>query len=92
VIKVIGIGAGNSLYEVSQFKEKYGIPFPLFSDADFDITRKLDVRATPTFIGVWATNGESQRRIYFHEGEFTDADQLLSELLGSYKNAMEKKP
>jgi len=34
-IRLVGIGAGNSAYEVGIFKEKYSIPFPLFEDADF---------------------------------------------------------
>jgi len=92
VLKLIGIGAGNSPYEVSQFKESYGIQFPLFSDGDLDITRKLNVQATPTFVGVWLTREGTQRQIYFREGEFGDAEQLLSEVLKAYKLALEEKP
>jgi peroxiredoxin len=51
-IRVIGIGVGNSPFEVKSFKEKYQVPFPLFSDQSMNACRALGVEATPTFIGI----------------------------------------
>lgn len=33
-VKMIGIGVGNSRYEVGIFKDKYSSPFPMFDDRD----------------------------------------------------------
>jgi len=40
-IKLIGIAAGNTPFEVEIFKNQYDIQFPLFSDESFDIHKKI---------------------------------------------------
>ncbi len=82
-IKMIGIGAGNSMYEVDSFKERYHVPFPLFPDQDIQITQMLGVRGTPTFIGVWVSGRENPERFYFGEGGFQDAGRFLNGVLKS---------
>ncbi len=58
-VRMIGIGMGNSDYEVGLFKEKYRIPFPLLSDADYAVVGLLDIRYTPTYIVVRVENGKA---------------------------------
>lgn len=80
-IKMIGIGAKNSAYEVDAYKERYGVPFPLFPDEDMGITEKLSVKGTPTFIGVKVDGKGYQERIYFSEGGFQDNQKFLTEII-----------
>jgi len=80
-VKIIGIGAGNSAYEVDLFKKKYGVPFPLFPDRDLSITRLLDVNGTPTFIAVKMTEGGTQERLCLVSGGLGDVHQFLEKLL-----------
>ena len=49
-IKFIGIGAGNSTYEVNAFRDLYGITFPLVPDANFTLHKALGGTRTPCFI------------------------------------------
>lgn len=80
-IKMIGIGVGNSPYEVNSFKEKYKVPFPLFSDQRMEIAKMLGVRGTPTFIGVKIHRKGFQEQFNFGEGGFQDTRQFLSEIV-----------
>ena len=80
-IKIIGIGIGNSTYEVDLFKNKYGILFPLFPDQDSAISRLLGVSSTPTFIGAKINHDGTTEQFYFTSGELTDAAHFLSEII-----------
>jgi peroxiredoxin len=48
-IKVVGLGAGNSLAEVEIFRAKYGLLFPLFSDPDLIAHQAVGGVGTPYF-------------------------------------------
>jgi thiol-disulfide isomerase/thioredoxin len=80
-IKIIGIGAKNSAYEVGAYKERYQVPFPLFPDEDMEITERLDVKGTPTFIGVKMDEKGNQKQFYFGEGGFQDNQKFLTEII-----------
>ena len=80
-VKLIGIGAGNSAFEVDIFKKKYQIPFPLFADNDLAIHKELGRVRTPYFIGI-CNQGELKNRIFFSQlAGFSGAKRFLDNIL-----------
>jgi len=80
-IKLIGIGAGNSEFEVEFFRENYSIEFPLFSDADFVIHKKIGEKGTPFFIGLKRNPDQSIEIFYSRAGEIKDLQVFFDTLI-----------
>jgi protein-disulfide isomerase len=80
-IKMIGIAVTNGMYEVDSYRDRYSVPFPLIPDADTEISQKLGVRGTPTFIGLKVNGQSPQERFYFGEGGFEDTQEFLAKII-----------
>ncbi len=80
-VKLIGIGAKNSAFEVDAYRERYHVPFPLFPDEEMVLTEKLGVKGTPTFIGIRMAENGAPRQFYFGEGGFADNQKFLTEII-----------
>jgi len=80
-IKLIGVGAGNSSFEVGIFQEKYDVPFPLIPDEDFTIHKRLGEVRTPYFLGVRLGAGGNGEVIYSQLGGIGEPDRFLDRIV-----------
>ena len=80
-IKLIGIGAGNSSYEVEVFKKTYQVPFPLFPDKDFTIHKACGEVRTPYFIVVKINEDGTHQIVHHQLGDYPGAEPFLEIVL-----------
>lgn len=76
-IKLIGIGVGNTPFEVETFKKTYKIPFPLFSDRDYRLHKLLGEVRTPYFIVLKIYGDGGHRIVHSQSGGFPGAEPFL---------------
>ena len=80
-MKIIGIGIGNTPADVQYFKEKYKVPFPLFSDEDKSLYTALGKPRAPYFIGAKTDKDGSSQVFYSKLGAFGKPDNFLTLML-----------
>ena len=80
-IKMIGIGMGNTQFEVGVFKERYSLVFPLFDDRD-SLTADLFSGMRPPYYLVFRNKaGAEPEIIYSKPGGFTNAAEFLDAII-----------
>lgn len=79
-LKVVGLGAGNSEYEVGVFRKKYKVDFPLLPDADFSAHQALGQPRTPFFILLKLSGQEPPQVLYTHLGAIGPPQEFLDTL------------
>jgi peroxiredoxin len=79
-IKILGIGAGNSAYEVEVFRKKYSILFPVVSDPDYAAYNLYGEVRTPYFIAVKINDNGTHEVIYSKLGGIGDIPAFLGML------------
>lgn len=80
-IKLIGVGVGNSSFEVDIFRNKYKVPFPLLSDEDLTFLLDFGVTMTPHFIAISINGSGSDKIIYSRVGGIGDTKQFLEKVI-----------
>jgi thiol-disulfide isomerase/thioredoxin len=80
-VKMIGIGVGNTTYEVNIFRKNFDILFPLFPDRSRQLASQLEVRATPTFVAFAYGNNGRLHRILHAPGPLGNVEDFLARLI-----------
>lgn len=80
----VGIGVGNSAFEVGIFRDEYKIDFPLVPDEDFIAHAATGEHGTPHFFLLDMRNGKNRGEIlYEHAGVFVDPKTFLQEIFSN---------
>ena len=80
-IKIIGIGAGNTKFEVGTYKKKYTVALPLVPDDDFRIHKIVGEVRTPYFIAVKLIDGGKTEVVYSRLGALGNVAEFLKQLV-----------
>jgi len=80
-VKIIGIGTGNTPFEVNVFRQRYTIPFPLVPDENYLVQKAMSEQIrTPTFIVAKLQPGKKPRLVKVHVGRTGGPVILLKDL------------
>jgi peroxiredoxin len=80
-VKILGIGVGNTGYEVDVFRKRFDIPFPLIPDRSRRLASQLEVSITPTFVAFASGKDGRLHRILHAPGPLGNVEDFLNRLL-----------
>ncbi|ROR03284.1 peroxiredoxin family protein [Desulfosoma caldarium] len=81
-VKILGIGAGNTAFEVDVFAKKYKVPFPLIADGDYSVHKTLGQVRTPYFIAVRRGPDGKRSVVYSQAGSIGSPEDFYRRLMG----------
>jgi peroxiredoxin len=87
-IKIIGIGAGNTDYEVNIFRKEYDIRFPLFSDELFSLHKTSGGVRTPYFFVLKFSESGANTVLYSRVGSIKNPEEFLDLIVRKGLNQM----
>ncbi|MCG6533354.1 MAG: TlpA family protein disulfide reductase [Syntrophales bacterium LBB04] len=76
-VKMIGLGVGNSTFEVDVFGKNYNVIFPLLPDEDYKLHQALGKTRTPYFLVVEISPKNRTKVVYSQLGALTDLDKFM---------------
>lgn len=81
-LKMLGLGAGNSAFEVDTFRKKYDLTMPVFQDGDYTLHKALGTVLTPAYMVLKPVpGGKGFKVLYFQEGTCADYQAFLDHVL-----------
>jgi peroxiredoxin len=81
-VKMIGIGVGNSPFEVDHFRKHYQIEFPLFPDENFVVHKAMGEVRTPFFIIATLGTDDKGRILWTGIGQLDPLNTFMDRLSG----------
>jgi thiol-disulfide isomerase/thioredoxin len=85
-LKIIGVGTGNTPFEVEVFRNKFDVKFPLVSDENYTLEKAFSEKLrTPTFVVVKKDKSKGLKLIDLHVGSIEDVGKYLREVAATGK-------
>ncbi len=85
-VKLIGVGVGNSQFEVDFYRETYQVEFPLFPDGKFEIHKLLGETRTPHYYVIKPARAGKVEVVYEKVGKFESPEKFLKTVQNHLKN------
>ena len=76
-VKYLAIGAGNTEFEVDFYRTAYNTAYPLFSDGDYRLHKRLGEVRTPYFYMLKREASGQLRQVYAKAGAFDSPEAFL---------------
>lgn len=80
-LKMLGVAAGNSPFEVEFYRKKYQVRMPLAPDADYALHKAFGTVGTPSFFVLRRAPGGGFTIAYFKEGHFGEENEFYEQVL-----------
>jgi len=80
-VKIIGLGASNSQFEVEHFATTYDVSFPLFPDKDMSMYKALGGEGTPGFVGYKLRDSNPPVNVLRNSGGFYSAEDFYQDII-----------